>query len=281
MEARPADPRPLAIAALRRTIGETLALGCADLAGNLETLLERFERDAGIRVRIEAAAGRVTTGGLAVALTNRELELCLALGVHRRPMPSETLASLLFPDEDLNIALNRLKVYVHRVREKIGGDFISRNRNGYQLRADAVADLTEFEEMIELLASRPLLSDTDRAALRNIVCAAHGTRNAPVWRWQWFGAIELRIAELASKATARLASDAFDRNAIAELLELAQVILHSDPCDEQGREIAIKAHLAAGRRREAIAEFKQYETALLRELGSRPSAHLRELLETA
>jgi DNA-binding SARP family transcriptional activator len=167
------------------------------------------------------------------------------------------------------------------VREKVAADFISCTRAGYHLRPDVLIDLKEFNDMLSLLARRTFLSDDDRAALQRIVAQGYGFRDVPACRWQWFGPIELQIAELASKAAARLASDAFDRCATAELLELAQLISRADPCDEQGREIAIKAHLAAGRRREAIAEFKQYETALRTELGTRPSAHLRELLETA
>lgn len=280
IEIRPPDPRPQAVEALRQVIAQTGALGYGELSHNLQALLERFNAETGARIRIEAAAGRVTIGGRPVDLPNRELELCLALGVHRRPMPSETLAGLLFPDQPVLAALNRLKVYAHRVREKVAADFISCNRAGYHLRADVLIDLNEFAEMLALLARRTFLSDDDRTALQRIAAQGYGFRDA-ARRWQWFAPVELQIAELASKAAARLASDAFDRCATAELLELAQLISRADPCDEQGREIAIKAHLAAGRPREAIAEFKQYETALRSELGSRPSPHLRELLETA
>lgn len=275
------DPRPHAVASLRQAIAQTGALGYGDLAQSLQALLERFTAGSGPHIRIEVAAGRVTSGGRPLDLTNRELELCIALAVHHRPVPSERLAGLLFPDQPLVAGQNPLKVYVHRVREKVAADFISCSRSGYQLRADVLIDLDEFGGMLALLETRPFLNDDDRAALRRIVTQAYGFREAPVWRWQWFGSIEPRIAELASKAAARLASDAFERCATAELLELAQFIVRCDPCDEQGREIAIKAHLAAGRRREAIAEFQRYEVALQAELGSSPSAHLRELLETA
>jgi len=86
---------------------------------------------------------------------------------------------------------------------------------------------------------------------------------------------------MASRTTSILSADAFERNATAELLELARTILHHDPCDEQAREIAIKAHLAAGRPGAAQSEFNHYKQALARDLDAEPSAHLPKLLQTA
>ena len=280
MENAPADPRHQAAATLRRAIDETFALGFVDIARRLETMLAQVNAEPSTRIRVEVASGRVTAGGRAMKLSNRELELCLALAVHRRPLPSETLAELLFPELDVEAALNRVKVYVHRVRDKIAPDFILCGRNGYQFREGVEIDLAEFGQLLGLLADRPFLSDEDRAQLTGIVTQTRGPRNAPVWRWQWFGATELQISALASKATARLSSDAFERNALAELLGLAQFISANDPCDEQAREITIKAHLAAGRPDEALAEYKQYESVLLRDLAARPSSYLRELVES-
>lgn len=274
-----ADPRPQAAATLRRAISETFALGYVDISRSLETLLERLGTEPRAAIRVEAAGGRVTRGGRPVALTNRETELCLALGVHRRPMRSEALAALLFPDLEMDAALNRVKVYVHRVREKVAPDVIACTRSGYQLRDDITSDVSEYAGLLGLLAARPFLSDADRAALRSIVAACHETRNASSWRWQWFGPFETHIAGLAAQAAARLAADAFERSATDELLDLARVILQNDPCNEQGCEIAIKAHLAAGRREHALAEFKRYETALNRELSAAAPVHLRELVE--
>lgn len=276
-----ADPRLQAVATLRRAIGETFALGYHDVARGIEALLAAVDADPGTAARIDVAAGQVTIGGRPVTLSNRELELCLALGVHHNPLPSETLADLIFPDLDIEAALNRIKVYVHRVREKIAPDFISCSRFGYALRAGVTTDLREYGDLLALLRPQPFLTDENRKALRRIVASTYATRNAPAWRWQWFAPVEQRIANVASQAAARLAADAFERKATAELLDLAQIIARHDPCDEQGREIAIKAYLAAGKPHEALAEFKRYSAALQRDLGGTPSAQLRELLETA
>jgi len=232
-------------------------------------------------IRIEVCAGRVLVDGVAANLTNRELEICLAIATHHRPVPGETLAAVVYSDLDLDAGLNRVKVYVHRVREKIAADFILCDRDGYRFRDGVRVDRYEYEALLKLIERRPFLSAGERIQLGGILQSLHGRRNAPVWRWEWFGAIEHRIASIASRTASVLFSDAFKRNAIAELLELARAILDRDPCDEQAREIAIKAHLAAGRPTAARTEFNRYKQALARELDAQPSAHLQKLLQTA
>ncbi|MBC5815563.1 MAG: hypothetical protein GIW97_03385 [Candidatus Eremiobacteraeota bacterium] len=281
MQSRTADPRPLASESLRRAIFETAALGYDDIARSLELLLARVNEAPAAEIRVEICGGRVLVGGLAANLTNRELEICLAIATHHRPVPGETLAAVVYPDLDLDAALNRVKVYVHRVREKIAPDFILCERDGYCFRNGICIDLCEYEELLRLLELRPFLGAGDRAQLSRILQSLHGRRNAPVWRWEWFSTIEQYIASIASRTASVLASDAFERNATAELLDLARAILDRDPCDEQAREIAIKAHLAAGRPAAAQTEFNHYKQALARDLDAQPSAHLQKLLQTA
>ncbi|MFN2529234.1 MAG: BTAD domain-containing putative transcriptional regulator [Candidatus Baltobacteraceae bacterium] len=281
MQSRTAVPRPLAADSLRRAIAETSALGCADIVRSLELLLASVDEISAAGIQIEVCAGRVLVDGVAAKLTNRELEICLAIATHHRPVPGETLAALLYSDLDLDAALNRVKVYVHRVREKVAADFILCDRDGYRFRDRVCIDLYEHEELLRLIERRPFLSAGDRTQLGDILQSLHGRRNVPVWRWEWFGAIEEHMASIASRTASVLASDAFQRNAITELLELARAILDRDPCDEQAREIAIKAHLAAGRPLAAQTEFNRYKQALARELDAQPSAHLQKLLQPA
>ncbi|MDP9024024.1 MAG: hypothetical protein M3N13_01440 [Candidatus Eremiobacteraeota bacterium] len=281
MQSRTADPRSLAAEALQRAIAETSALGYADVSRSLERLLNRVNEAPAAEIRIEICGGRVLVDGVPANLSNRELEICLAIATHHRPVPGETLAAVVYPNLDLDAALNRIKVYVHRVREKIASDFILCERDGYCFRDGVRIDLCEYEELLRLLEQRAFLCDQDRTQLNAMLQRLHGRRHAPVWRWEWFGAIEQHIASIASRTASILSSDAFQRNATAELLELARAILHHDPCDEQAREIAIKAHLAAGRPAAARTEFNRYKEVLSRDLDAQPSVHLQKLLQTA
>lgn len=281
MQTGTADPRSLAVESLGRAISEVSALGYGNLAKSLEVLLIRVQQAPGATIRIELCAGHVLVDGVAANLTNRELEICLAIAAHQRPVPGETLAQVIAPDLDPEAALNRVKVYVHRVREKIAPDFILSERDGYRFRDGVVIDLSEYDDMLQLFERRVFLSPQDRTRLGGILQSLHGRRNAPVWRWEWFDRIELQIASMASRTASILSTDAFERNATCELLALARTLLHRDPCDEQAREIAIKAHLAAGRPAAAQTEFNHYKEALALDLRAEPSAHLRKLLQTA
>lgn len=282
MESHNTDSRLLAAATLRRAIEELFPLGYTDITKTLEGLLARIsERTDVAAISVNVCSGRVLADGFAVPLTNRELEICFALAVHQRPVPGDTLGELMFPDLDANAAANRIKVYVHRVREKIAADFIICDRDGYRFRDGIRIDLEEFRGLIHLLERCAFLSEGDRQSLHTALARVRGRRNAPVWRWDWFAAIERTIEDIASRATALLAADASERNATAELLDLARFVLASDPCDEQAREIAIKAYLATGDLTKAMSEFKHYEAYLARDLQAEPSPRLRKLLNTA
>ena len=266
MESCTVDPGPRASAALRRAI---------------ERLLASVEKAPQAHIRVEVCSSQVLVDHTAAKLSNRELEICLAIAVFHRPVSGETLAGLIFPDLDCDAALNRIKVYVHRVREKIAADFILCNRDGYCFRDGVTIDLDEFEETVHLLERCAFLSQEDRQRLHAVLNRLHGRRSASASRWDWFRVTERTIETVASRAAGLLSADAFERNAIAELLDLARLILQNDPCDEQAREIAIKAHLAAGRPTQAMSEFRHYEAFLARDLQATPSPHLRKLLQSA
>ena len=271
----------MAAETLRRAIRETFGLGCTDIARSLEDVLSRFDPQSAAGIRVELCTGQVLRDGSIVKLSNRELELCLALAVHRRPVPGETLGELLYPDLEAGAAANRLKVYLHRVREKMAQPFISCARDGYHLCESVSVDLWEIESTVHALEQRAFLLEADRKTLLTTIDRLHSRRNAPVWRWEWFDATEQIMAALATKAANILSEEAFERNATAELLDLATRITKYDPCDERAREIAIRAHLGAGRRHEAVAEYKHYEAVLARDLNAMPSAYLRSLVQIA
>lgn len=260
---------------------EVHALGYADISKNLESLLAQISDRPHSDARIELCAARVVVDGRPVHLTNRELEICFAIAAHNRPVPGETLAALMFPAQDYAASLNCIKVYVHRVRDKIAADFIVCERNGYRFRSDVRIDLEEFEGVVQLLERQPFLTKPDLDTLHAALAGLCALRNAPVWRWDWFESTQAKIEKIVARAAATLAAEAFARNATAELLDLSRLILNNNPCDEQAREIAIKAHLAAGNPADAICEFRQYEAHLARDLQATPSPHIRKLLQIA
>jgi DNA-binding SARP family transcriptional activator len=59
------------------------------------------------------------------------------------------------------------------------------------------------------------------------------------------------------------------------------MLLRADALDEPANELAIRAHVAAGRKSEALRRYRRYRDALQREYGVAPDAELSRLLETS
>lgn len=114
----------------------------------------------------------------------------------------------MFPDQGYAASLNCIKVYVHRVREKIAPDFIVCERNGYRFRTDVRVDLAEYEGIVHLLERRPFLAESDRDILHAVLGGLCGRRNAPVSRWDWFESTEAKIGNIAARAAAGNPSEA-------------------------------------------------------------------------
>src|SRR5580692_10888052 len=97
-------------------------------------------------VALEVLSGTVRLDGRPVSLTPRELELLVLLAVQRRPRPAECLADALYPDEGSTNSRVALKVYVCRLRAKLGKEVVQTSQ-GYALGPAVFVDLWEAHEV--------------------------------------------------------------------------------------------------------------------------------------
>ncbi len=248
----------------------------------LSAYVRRFERGrslAAAPIAIDVVRGAVRVNGASVMLSNRELELLVALGVRRETLHRERLASLLWPAQDAYAARNALSVALHRLRGRAGrDDIVVRDGDGYRLHADARVDLWEIERVANVLLGRKTHTKDDREALERLAAQLGTKRPERMLRWEWFGPTERRLRELHVRTTHRLASDALARGDASGALRLCEEALAQDPCDEPACEIAIRAHLQLGDRAAAVRQYRRYRSALLDELGCEPSASLAALV---
>ncbi len=250
--------------------------------GMLAAYIRRFERErsrAVAPIEIEVIRGGVRVNGAAVALSNRELELLVALSIRRETLHRARLASILWPEQDEYAARNALSVALHRLRGHMGrDDIVVRDGEGYRLHADARVDLWEIERRAGILLNRRTHTKDDRNALERLAEQLGTKRPERMLRWDWFEPTERRLRELHVQATHRLASDALARNDASGALRFCEETLAHDPCDEPACEIAIRAHLELGDRAAAVRQYRRYRRALLDELGCEPSASLTALV---
>ena len=97
----------------------------------------------------------------------------------------------------------------------------------------------------------------------------------------WYEPAEQLARRLGRDIPMLLARHALANDDLHEATCIARELTYDDACDEEAWELLIAAQVRLGRRGAARQAFRFYETALARELGARPSASVRRLLETA
>ena len=98
----------------------------------------RFEA-GGSTLEINERRKTVTVDGLIIHLTSREYGVLFLLAKTRSVVSSETLATEIQDDSEARLDSNRICVFVHRVRKKIGRavNIVTRRGIGYELLATA------------------------------------------------------------------------------------------------------------------------------------------------
>jgi DNA-binding SARP family transcriptional activator/tetratricopeptide (TPR) repeat protein len=260
------------------------ALARGEHGGFLEPFARRFRYGAGAaRARpslvIELVAGRVLRDGAPLALAEREHALLTAIALRPEAVTRERLADMLWPDLGERAARNAFHVCLHRAKARLAtGDAIAHTSDGYRLGAGVRVDLWEIEH--NLAGARPGGGDDDAtaAALRDAYEQLRAERPAKFEAWEWFEPTERRLRELRDEVAQRLANHALAAGRHDEALALAHETIAYDPCDEPAREIAIRAHLAAGDRAAALRHYRQYRDVLQTELQCEPSESIARLV---
>lgn len=134
-----------------------------------------------------------------VDLPPREFAVLLTLALKPRVWPSYRLIPLLWPGASPS-ASSCLKVYVHRLRRRLGKDVIMSTNRGYELDRSVRVDLWAIEELLR----KEDLSEAERESLRRFAIEAHGANRDFLSRWGWFAQTEGMIQESLSAVYARL-----------------------------------------------------------------------------
>ena len=229
-------------------------------------------------IQIEVLTGRALVSGAETVLSPAHRLLVCALTRCRHPVPREQLEALLWPDDDTARARNLLNITLHRLRKRLGDDAIVQSAKGYRLGDALVLDLWEIEALaVQLRGPRPPdLATATRwlPVVRRVCCGC--VRSA--CEAEFVGVLERRMQTAARDITDRLAEFALAQQRADIALDLVRVTLDLDACDENAREIAIRAHLALGDRAGAIREYRDYTRALTEDLGLAPSFALGSLV---
>lgn len=94
---------------------------------------------------------------------------------------------------------------------------------------------------------------------------------------EWMYPLRVRCANAYAVILERLAKEAFARDAYAETLEHALLLLETDPAHEGATRLAMRSFAAMGRRGAALASFDALATYLQHHLALKPSPRTNEV----
>ncbi|MDP9019014.1 MAG: helix-turn-helix domain-containing protein [Candidatus Eremiobacteraeota bacterium] len=202
-------------------------------------------------MNIASASARID--GKAIDLPPREVALLVTLGLAPRVWPSYKLIPLLWPEVSAANS-SSLKVYVHRLRSRLGPSAIASTNKGYELAGNICVDLWE----ARLLMERASLTEAERAALCAFHARACSADRSYLSRFAWFAGAEKFIAREISEVALRLAKDALHRNAHEECMHYVSHALSNNPSEHRFREVAILAHMQRRDQRSAQREYEAF-----------------------
>jgi DNA-binding SARP family transcriptional activator len=233
-------------------------------------------------IQVDLLAGRVTVHGVRAPLSKCEFAVVAALSRSERGVGRELLAEELYPLAGPAHAANTMKVYIHRVRRRIGSRDVIGCCGGRYVLGDAVdVEIFRIEaEVRRLQVDGAALSSELRERLERLQRRLCEGRPQFMLDWEWFEETERRLCELTRSVTMLLAYDALRGGDHVRAMTFAYDLVRDDPCDEAATELAIRACLSTGNRVGAIIEYSRYDGTLRREIGSRPSHHLRTLIDS-
>jgi DNA-binding SARP family transcriptional activator len=218
-------------------------------------------------IRIGLGDGLCHVGAKAIVMPARELEVCATIGLNGRPIATEAILDLVWPDSETARARTCLKVHVHRIRARLGRRsalFCSGER--WSLGPDVTLDLWEWERTANQAGRVPSTEPQRNALFATFDALLAGP--APSLARSHLGCrLDMAFLELLQLVGSALIDDAFARRDLAGAARLARSAIAVDPYRERWHEALIRAQVDQGDLFAARSSLRSYQATLQAELG--------------
>jgi DNA-binding SARP family transcriptional activator len=232
------------------------------------------------QLAVEAARGVVRVGGVPVSLTARERQVAVILALEQGPVGSRRLGLMLNPDSDDTNAGNVAKVYVHRLRRRVGSGFVLSFDGGYALAPAVVRDVAEASRALARWSgARCAMDACERDRLVSLAASLRAQPPPALADSEWFASAAPSLRRLGHDLAMLVGRRALDDGCSADAVRVARQLTYEDPCDEEAWELLLTAHVRCGETAAAERELRFYEKALARELQAAPSPAVRAIVE--
>ena len=239
---------------------------------------------AGDFPRVDAAPGwqitllgsfSVQRGEETIAMPTSLAATALKIVALRRRILVEELVEQLWPESGPGLGMRRLRNVLWRIRVGCGA-ILTRDDRFILLAPEAVTDVSRFRE----LAAEALEPATDPAAAARIAQAAlelYAGELLPAERYaDWAAPTRELLARLHVQMIELRVSDAIEYDRIQEATYLLDLLVETDPYEEDHYLRAAELQAKGGNRRRALATIGRAERTLS-ELGIPPSDRLKAL----
>ncbi len=227
---------------------------------------------------------RLERNGRPLTITRRKgLALLAYLAITRQPQSRESLAALLWPEQDQSSALSNLRRDLSRLRRDLQEDILLVDRNTLALKTNAAlqVDVLEFEQLIaaarEDAAPQHRLDPAIALYIEEFLAGFHLPDAAAFEEWRFFQAEGLRrsLAEALDQLVRLLQAQGEYEAAI----DHARRRLALDNLHEPSHRTLMTLYALAGQPAAALRQYQDCARLLEAELGVTPEAETTALYE--
>jgi len=209
--------------------------------------------------------------------TRKATAMLAYLAVSGHPQSREVVAALLWPEYDIDRSRAALRRTLSTLRAALGDRFVAADRTSIALDLDgAWFDLAEFRRIAADPGSGTAVLGRAADLHRGDLLDGFAIRSSAAFDdWQQLAAESIRQERAAAldRLVAALAAEGRGAEAVAR----AEQRLALDPLHEPAHRRLIERYAAAGRRADALQQYRRCVRVLDRELGVRPLAETTEL----
>ncbi len=221
----------------------------------------------------------------------KTLALLAYLAVTGRPHSRETLATLLWPENDQSSALANLRRELSRLKDSLGEGalVIDRQQVGLNPQAGLWLDVAAFQDQVKASREQTHYQDgrcgQNLEGLKSAVEMVHGDfmagftlPDAPRFDdWQFFQAEELRRS--LAGALQELIKCLVTRGEYGQAIPYARRWLSLDPLHEPAHRHLMQLYAWSGQQSAALRQFQECQRTLREELNIEPDEETRALHE--
>jgi len=160
------------------------------------------------RLFVDVLHGQVRRGSEVLHVSDRGLELLVALALFEAGTANEELATALRPALDRKSAVNALKMCVSRTRSQVGDrESIQNARNGYALGERVDTDVREFARLLHSVRGTSVLGASLRQQVAQALASWADRQPAHADAWAWFVPYAARLSQMRRELAQALAND--------------------------------------------------------------------------